>query len=64
MAWYDFIVDALGGEDKWQENAARLGLGGLGASLALQSYEDIGGIGERAYGEFTGEGGLAEQLRY
>jgi hypothetical protein len=62
MAWYDFIVDALGGEDKWQENAARLGLGGLGASLALQSYEDIGGIGERAYGEFTGEGGLAEQL--
>jgi hypothetical protein len=62
MAWYDFIVDALGGEDKWQENAARLGLGGLGASLALQSYEDIGGIGERAYGEFTGEGGLAQQL--
>jgi hypothetical protein len=62
MAWYDFIVDALGGEDKWQENAARLGLGGLGASLALQSYEDIGGIGERAYGEFTEEGGLAEQL--
>ena len=55
MAWYDFIVDALGGEDKWQENAARLGLGGLGASLALQSYEDIGGIGERAYGEFAGE---------
>jgi hypothetical protein len=62
MAWYDFIVDALGGEDKWQENAARLGLGGLGASLALQSYEDIGGIGERAYGEFTGPDGLAQQL--
>lgn len=59
---FDKLIELLGGEDKWQENAARLGLGGLGASLALQSYEDIGGIGERAYGEFTGEGGLAEQL--
>ena len=41
-------------------------LGGLGTAaglaLAEKGYSDLGEIGERAYGEFTGEGGLADVL--
>lgn len=41
-------------------------LGGAGAAaglaLAEKGYSDLGDIGERAYGEFTGEGGLADVL--
>jgi hypothetical protein len=41
-------------------------LGGAGAAaglvLAEKGYSDLGLIGERAYGEFTGEGGLADVL--
>ena len=41
-------------------------IGGLGTAaglaLAEKGYSDLGEIGERAYGEFTGEGGLADVL--
>ena len=33
-----------------------------GAALAYKGYEDIGKIGERAYGEFAGPDGLAERI--
>ena len=38
------------------------GSAALGAALALQGYEDLGEIGERAYQEMAGEGGLADRL--
>ena len=41
-----------------------LGIGGTAAGLAFaeRGYSDLGKIGERAYGEFTGDGGLADVL--
>jgi hypothetical protein len=33
-----------------------------GAALAYKGYEDLGEIGERAFGEFAGPGGLAERI--
>ena len=48
---------------KEPENAAALGLAGTGMGLALTGYEDLGKIGERAFSEFAGEDGLAQELR-
>lgn len=48
MALHDYLV---GG-----------GLAAAGLAFAKKGYEDLGEIGERAYGEFTGEGGLADVL--
>ena len=48
---------------KEPENAAALGLAGTGMGLALTGYEDLGDIGERAFSEFAGEDGLAQELR-
>ena len=57
------ILAAIGGKDgNPAQTAAALGLGTAGLALAREGYEDVGAIGERAYGEFTGPGGLAEQL--
>jgi hypothetical protein len=60
--WSQILKDAAG---YFSDNASTIAAGGLGAgglALALKGYEDIGKIGERAYGEFAGEGGLAEKL--
>ena len=57
------ILAAIGGKDgNAAQTAAALGLGTAGLALAREGYEDVGAVGERAYGEFTGPGGLAEQL--
>ena len=56
------ILEAIGGEGKAANTAAALGLGTAGLTLAKEGYEDVGRIGREAYGEFTGPGGLAEQL--
>ena len=50
MGWFDENLDAI--------------LGGAGTAagfaLAEKGYSDLGKIGERAYGEFAGDGGLAD----
>lgn len=38
------------------------GAAAAGLALAYKGYEDIGDIGERAYGEFAGPDGLAERI--
>lgn len=55
------IKNFLGGEDV-ASTAAALGLGTAGLALAEKGYSDVGDIGERAYGEFTGPDGLAQEL--
>ncbi len=38
------------------------GAAAAGLALAYKGYEDIGDIGERAYGEFARPDGLAERI--
>lgn len=62
--WLTDFLESLGGkESTWQNSAAALGLGTAGLALAKKGYEDIGAIGQKAYGEFSGPGGLAERLQ-
>ena len=61
--WLEKILEGIGGKDNAVKTAAALGLGTAGLALAEKGYSDIGDIGKQAYGEFTGEGGLAEQLQ-
>jgi hypothetical protein len=57
------ILAAIGGKDgNAAQTAAALGLGTAGLALAEKGYSDVGDIGERAYGEFTGPDGLAQEL--
>ena len=57
------ILAAIGGKDgNPAQTAAALGLGTAGLALAEKGYSDVGEIGERAYGEFTGPDGLAQEL--
>lgn len=57
------ILAAIGGEDgNAAQTAAALGLGTAGLALAEKGYSDVGDIGERAFGEFTGPDGLAQEL--
>jgi len=57
------ILAAIGGKDgNPAQTAAALGLGTAGLALAEKGYSDVGDIGERAYGEFTGPDGLAQEL--
>jgi len=37
-------------------------LGAAGLAFAKKGYEDVGAVGERAFSEFAGEGGLADKL--
>ena len=55
------LLDGLLGDGGTE---ALLGIGGTAAGLALaeKGYSDLGKIGERAYGEFTDDGGLADVL--
>jgi len=58
----DFLA-SLGGEGGTAANtAAALGLGTAGLALANKGYEDVGAVGERAFSEFSAEGGLADKL--
>jgi hypothetical protein len=58
----DFLA-SLGGEGGTALNtAAALGLGTAGLALANKGYEDVGAVGERAFSEFSAEGGLADKL--
>ena len=58
----DFLA-SLGGEGGTAANtAAALGLGTAGLALANKGYEDVGATGERAFSEFSAEGGLADKL--
>ena len=56
------ILEAIGGEGNAANTAAALGLGTAGLALAEKGYSDVGDIGERAFGEFTGPDGLAQEL--
>jgi hypothetical protein len=58
----DFLA-SLGGEGGTAANtAAALGLGTAGLALANKGYSDVGAVGERAFSEFSAEGGLADRL--
>ena len=58
----DFLT-SLGGEGGSAANtAAALGLGTAGLALANKGYSDVGATGERAFSEFSAEGGLADKL--
>ena len=58
----DFLA-SLGGEGGTAANtAAALGLGTEGLALANKGYSDVGAVGERAFSEFSAEGGLADKL--
>lgn len=54
MAWYDTLIDILGGADSAASNAAALGLGTAGLALANKGYQDIGKIGQTAYKALSG----------
>ena len=56
------ILEALGKKGDAVNTAAALGLGTAGLALANKGYEDVGAIGERAFSEFSAEGGLADKL--
>ena len=56
------ILEAIGGEGNAANTAAALGLGTAGLALAERGYSDVGDIGERAFDEFTGPDGLAQEL--
>jgi len=64
MDWLKKFLEELGGKDATAANtAAALGLGGAGLALAEKGYSELGDIGERAFSEFAGEDGLAQELR-
>jgi hypothetical protein len=56
------ILEALGKRRHAVNTAAALGLGTAGLALANKGYEDVGAVGERAFSEFSAEGGLADKL--
>tara|TARA_R100001198_G_C5242503_1_gene220182 strand:- start:5051 stop:5920 length:870 start_codon:yes stop_codon:yes gene_type:complete len=58
----DWLVTALGGADNALGNAGALGLGAAGLALAEKGYSDLGDVGERAFTELSGPGGLADRL--
>jgi hypothetical protein len=57
------ILEAIGGAGNAGNTAAALGLGTAGLALAEKGYSELGDIGERAFSEFAGEDGLAQELR-
>ena len=57
----DFL-ESLGDSGDAANTAAALGLGTAGLALANKGYEDVGAVGERAFSEFSAEGGLADKL--
>ena len=56
------ILEALGKKGDAVNTAAALGLGTAGLALANKGYSDVGAVGERAFSEFSAEGGLADKL--
>jgi hypothetical protein len=57
----DFL-EGLGTAGDATNTAAALGLGTAGLALANKGYSDVGATGERAFSEFSAEGGLADKL--
>ena len=54
----------MGALTDWlSDNAGALGLGGAGLAFAKQGYDRLGEVGEQAYDAYSGEGGLADELR-
>ena len=58
----DWLIELLGGAENAAANAGALGLGAAGLALAERGYSDLGDIGERAFTELSGPGGLADRL--
>ncbi len=57
-----WLIELLGGADNAAGNAGALGLGAAGLALAEKGYSDLGDVGERAFTELSGPGGLADRL--
>ena len=54
----------MGALTDWlSDNAGALGLGGAGLAFAKQGYDRLGEVGQQAYDAYSGEGGLADELR-
>ena len=54
----------MGSITEWlSDNAGALGLGGAGLAFAKEGYDRLGEVGEQAYKAYSGEGGLADELR-
>ena len=54
----------MGALTDWlSDNAGALGLGGAGLAFAKEGYDRLGEVGQQAYEAYTGEGGLADELR-
>jgi hypothetical protein len=58
MGWFEDWIK--GGDAVSDIGGGALGAAGL--ALAKKGYEDVGAIGERAFSEFSAEGGLADKL--
>jgi hypothetical protein len=58
----EWLENLLGGADNAVGNAGALGLGAAGLALAEKGYSDLGDVGERAFSELSGPGGLADRL--
>lgn len=58
----DWLIELLGGAENAAGNAGALGLGAAGLALAEKGYSDLGDVGERAFTELSGPGGLADRL--
>ena len=53
----------MGVLDWLSDNAGALGLGGAGLAFAKEGYDKLGRVGQQAYDAYSGEGGLADELR-
>ncbi len=58
MGWFEDWIK--GGDAVSDIGGGALGAAGL--ALAKKGYEDVGAVGERAFSEFSAEGGLADKL--
>jgi hypothetical protein len=58
--WLKELLGDVG--DVASSSAGALGLGAAGLALAERGYSDLGDIGERAFTELSGPGGLADRL--
>ena len=68
QSWWERFLEGAGETagsvvDYAAKNAAPLALGTAGLAFAKEGYDKLGRVGQQAYDAYTGEGGLADELR-
>ena len=68
QSWLERFLEGAGETagcvvDYAAKNAAPLALGTAGLAFAKEGYDKLGRVGQQAYDAYTGEGGLADELR-